>query len=305
MGVSSGLEALSVPISLLSEMWNQIAAQISRVTGQPFQGTHRRSVGGGSINQAYALSDDKQAYFVKVNQSSQIAMFEAEAYGLQQIADTQTIRVPRSLCCGTEGNSAYIVLEWLDLGYGDHQAWEGMGRNLASLHRITSSRGFGWERNNTIGSSPQVNPWTASWDEFFTEHRIGYQFQLAEQRGGHFPNQARLLATIPKILAGHKPLSSLVHGDLWSGNAAVTQRGEPVIFDPATYFGDREVDIAMSQLFGSFPANFYSAYNEAFPLEPGYQRRKTLYNLYHILNHFNQFGGSYEHQANQMIAILL
>ena len=286
-------------------MWEQIAGQISQVTGKPFQPNHRRSVGGGSVNQAYSLSEGDRAYFVKLNQASQIAMFEAEALGLRQIFASKTIRVPEPICWGTAEKSAYIVLEWLDFGYGDHQAWEEMGRNLAAMHRVISDQGFGWERNNTIGFIPQLNPWTANWVDFFIEQRLGYQFQLARQRGGQFPQQDRLLSAVPEILRGHDPQPSLVHGDLWTGNAAVTQSGEPVIVDPATYFGDREVDIAMSQLFGSFPANFYSAYNEAFPLEEGYGRRKTLYNLYHIINHFNQFGGSYEYQANQMIASLL
>jgi fructosamine-3-kinase len=285
-------------------MWNQIALHISQATGRPFQLSHRRSVGGGSINQAYVVSEGERAYFVKLNQASRVAMFEAEALGLRQMADSQTIRVPIPICWGVAAQSAYIVLESLDLGYGDQQAWEAMGRKLAAMHRVTSDR-FGWDQNNTIGFIPQINTWTSDWVEFFTQHRLGYQFQLANRRGGHFPKQKELLATVPEILAGYNPQPSLVHGDLWTGNAAVTKQGEPVIFDPATYFGDREVDIAMSELFGSFPANFYQAYNEAFPLEPGYSQRKILYNLYHILNHFNQFGGSYEYQANQMIASLL
>jgi fructosamine-3-kinase len=286
-------------------MWEQIAERISQVTGTEFRPEHRRSVGGGSINQAYALSEGDRAYFVKLNQASQVGMFEAEALGLRQIFDSKTIRVPEPICWGTVGNSAYIVLEWLDLGYGDHQAWEEMGHNLAAMHRVTSRKGYGWEQNNTIGSTPQINTWTTDWVKFFTEHRLGYQFRLASRRGGHFPQQGRLLEAVPDILEGHHVQPSLVHGDLWTGNAAVTKLGEPVIVDPATYFGDREVDIAMSQLFGSFPPNFYSAYNEAFPLEEGHGRRKTLYNLYHIINHFNLFGGSYEYQANQMIASLL
>lgn len=286
-------------------MWDEIAEQISQKTGEPFQVEHRRSVGGGSVNQAYAVSKGDRSYFVKLNQADRLDMFAAEALGLQQIFDTHTICVPQPICWGTAGNSAYIVLEWLDIGYGDHQAWEEMGRNLAALHQVTSDRGFGWERDNTIGFIPQINTWTESWAEFFTTHRLGYQFQLARQRGGRFPLQERLLAAVPEILAGHHPQPSLVHGDLWTGNAAVTVQGEPVILDPATYFGDREVDLAMSQLFGSFPPNFYSAYNEALPLESGYKTRKILYNLYHILNHFNQFGGSYEQQANQMISSLL
>ena len=302
-----------------AEMWDQITANIRQVTGQDFQGSHLRPVGGGSINQAYALSDreadrdanrDRQAatplaYFVKINQANRIAMFEAEALALSQIAATKSIRVPHPVCWGTVDGSAYIVLEWLDFGYGDHQAWEEMGRNLAALHRVTHPHSFGWEQPNTIGSTPQINSWKTSWLEFFTEHRLSYQFQLSHRKGGRFPQEEKLLAALPEILAGHEPQPSLVHGDLWSGNAAITQQGEAVIFDPAAYFGDREVDIAMTQLFGSFPANFYSAYNEAFPLLTGYPQRRILYNLYHVLNHFNLFGGSYESQANQMIQSLL
>ncbi len=286
-------------------MWSQIAATISQVTNQPFQVEHRRSVGGGSINQAYAISSNDRTYFVKLNQPSKVAMFEAEALGLRQMAESQTIRVPYPFCWGVTDQAAYIVLEWLDLGHGNQQSWAKMGQNLAAMHRVTSDRGFGWQQNNTIGETPQINTWTANWIDFWCEHRLGYQFRLANRRGGHFPKQDQLLAAIPDLLTGHDPQPSLVHGDLWSGNAAVTKQGEPVILDPATYFGDREVDLAMSELFGSFPASFYQAYNAAFPLESGYAQRKILYNLYHILNHFNLFGGSYEYQANQMIGTLL
>jgi fructosamine-3-kinase len=286
-------------------MWNRIAEEISQTTGKVFQKSQRRPVGGGSVNQAYALTNGSQSYFVKINQATRIAMFEAEALGLKQIASTRTIRVPEPICWGTVDGSAFIVLEWLDLGYGTHRSWEEMGQRLAAMHQVSSDRGFGWDQQNTIGFMPQVNPWTSNWTVFFTEHRIGYQFQLAQRRGGNFPNKERLLAAIPELLAGHHPQSSLVHGDLWSGNAAVTKLEEPVILDPATYFGDREVDLAMTELFGGFPNEFYRAYDKAFPLESGYERRKTLYNLYHIVNHFNQFGGSYEGQANRMIASLL
>jgi fructosamine-3-kinase len=296
-----------------SRMWNHVTTHIQQATGQNFQGNHRRPVGGGSINQAYVLSDGDRrtsaaptlAYFVKVNDASRVAMFEAEAIALQQIAATHSIRVPQPICWGMVENTAYIVLEWLDLGYGDHQAWESMGRNLAAMHQVSHRQGFGWQQNNTIGSTPQINTWKTSWLEFFGEHRLGYQLQLARRKGGRFPQQEPLLAALPRLLAEHQPQPALVHGDLWSGNAAVTQQGEAVIFDPAAYFGDREVDIAMTQLFGSFPPNFYSAYNEAFPLPPGYSQRRTLYNLYHVLNHFNLFGGTYEAQANQIIDSLL
>ncbi|WP_346289815.1 fructosamine kinase family protein [Sphaerothrix gracilis] len=286
-------------------MWNAIAQQISQKIGQPFEVRDRRSVGGGSINQAYAISDGEQTFFLKLNQASQVAMFEREALGLKEIADSHTIRAPRPLCWGTADSSAYVVMEWLDLGAGNNQAWQKMGQQLAAMHRVESDRGFGWHQNNTIGSTPQPNPWTADWLAFYQEHRLHYQFQLAKRRGGHFPQAGALLSALPELLAGHDPRPALVHGDLWSGNAAITAAGEPVLLDPAVYYGDREVDIAMSELFGGFPAAFYQSYNEAYPLESGYSRRKVLYNLYHILNHFNLFGGGYGAQASRMIDQLL
>ncbi len=284
-------------------MWTQIAQHISQATGQSFSAQNQRSVSGGCINQGYAVSDGKFSYFVKLNQAAQVAMFEAEALGLKQMLQTATIRVPKPICWGVAGSSAYIVLEWLELG-GNTNSWLEMGRKLAAMHRATSDRGFGWSQNNTIGSTPQINTWNADWAEFYARHRLSYQFQLAKRRGGHFPQQDQLLAAIPQLLA-HQPLPSLVHGDLWGGNAAFTISGEPVIFDPATYYGDREVDMAMTELFGGFPAAFYLGYNEAFPLDSGYERRKTIYNLYHILNHFNLFGGGYASQANRAIAQIL
>lgn len=286
-------------------MWTEIAQHISQVAGNEFVVNSRRAVGGGCINQCYAVADSDRTYFVKLNQASQVAMFEAEARGLQQMLDTATIRVPQPIAWGVASSSAYIVLEWLDLGRGGNtQAWEEMGRQLAAMHSRSNSKAFGWEQNNTIGSTPQINTWTTDWVEFYAKHRLGYQFQLAKRRGGHFPQQEKLLAAIPQLLV-HQPQPSLVHGDLWGGNAAFTTAGEPIILDPATYVGDREVDIAMTELFGGFSAAFYRGYNELFPLDPGYESRKTLYNLYHILNHFNIFGGSYESQANQMIQQIL
>ena len=284
-------------------MWTEIEAHISQVTGEKFYSSQRGSVSGGCINQGYAVSDGQRTYFVKLNQASQVSMFEAEALGLQQMFQTDTIRVPKPICWGIAGNSGYLVLEWLEIGGGNTESWEQMGRMLAAMHLTTSSLGFGWDMNNTIGSTPQINTWTANWAEFYAKYRLLYQFQLARRRGGDFPQEKELLAAIPELLT-HQPQPSLVHGDLWGGNAGCTV-SEPIIFDPATYFGDREVDIAMTELFGSFPAAFYHGYNEVWRLDEGYERRKTLYNLYHILNHFNLFGGGYAAQANRMISQVL
>jgi len=292
-------------------MWTKIDADISQVTGKKFENQSRRSLSGGCINQGYAISNGdgkanargERTYFVKLNQAELIAMFEAEALGLQEMLQSNSIRVPKPICWGIADNFSYIVLEWLEMNQGNSKCWEEMGRKLAAMHQTTSSQGMGWKINNTIGSTPQINTWTADWAEFYTQHRLLYQFELAIRRGGNFPQQERLLAAIPELLS-HQPQPSLVHGDLWGGNAGCSV-SEPVIFDPATYFGDREVDIAMTELFGGFPAAFYRGYNEVFPLDAGYEQRKTIYNLYHILNHFNLFGGGYASQANRMIDVIL
>ena len=286
-------------------MWKEIAAKIAQTTGKPFEIITHRSVGGGCINQVYSVSNGTLSYFVKVNQAHQIEMFEAESLGLQQMYDTQTIRIPQPLCCGIAGDYSFIVMEWLEFGRGDSRAWELMGQNLAKLHQAKGSDRFGWDRNNTIGSTPQINPWSENWSEFFAEQRIGFQLRLAKRRGGNFSDTGKVVAKVKDILSDRAPQPSLVHGDLWSGNSACTVDGEPVILDPATYWGDREVDIAMTELFGGFPAAFYRGYNQTWQLDRGYEARKPLYNLYHVLNHFNLFGGGYEYQASSTIARLL
>ena len=286
-------------------MWTLIAEHISQVTAQPFNINQHRSVSGGCINQGYCLQGDGLAYFVKINQASRLSMFAAEAFGLKQMAATHTIRLPEPICWGISDNYSYLVLEWLEFAQGNSLSWEKMGQKLALMHQTPGNQRFGWNENNTIGSTPQINTWTDNWADFFAQHRIGYQLQLAQKRGGSFPERTEVLLAVLKCLKDHYPQPSLVHGDLWSGNVGVIKDGEPVILDPATYYGDREVDIAMTELFGGFPAAFYRGYNEVFPLEEGYQQRKTLYNLYHILNHFNLFGGGYGTQANQMLRQIL
>ncbi|MEM9543460.1 MAG: fructosamine kinase family protein [Cyanobacteria bacterium P01_E01_bin.42] len=286
-------------------MWKEIAAKISETEGKPFEITSHRSVGGGCINQGYFVSNGTLSYFVKVNRANEIEMFEAESLGLQQMHATQTIRIPQPLACGIAGDYSFIVMEWLEFGRGDSRVWELMGQHLAKLHQAEGSDRFGWDRNNTIGSTPQINPWRDNWSEFFAEERIGFQLRLAKRRGGNFPDTGKVVARVKELLSDRIPQPSLVHGDLWSGNAACTVEGEPVILDPATYWGDREVDLAMTELFGGFPAAFYRGYNQTWQLDRNYETRKPLYNLYHVLNHFNLFGGGYESQASSTIARLL
>lgn len=282
-------------------MWTEISQAISQATATKFSILDRISVGGGCINQGYKVSGSNTEYFVKLNDANQVEMFAAEALGLKQMYATKTITVPQTVCYGIAENSSYIVLEWLYLAGRNNQGWTEMGRQLAEMHREGTSKQFGWDRNNTIGSTPQINSWMNNWSDFFAEQRIGYQLKLAKRRGGKFPESNLVVDAVRDKLANHQPQPSLVHGDLWSGNAAIAEDGSPVIFDPATYYGDRETDLAMTELFGGFPGAFYDGYNEAWQLDQGYEQRKSIYNLYHVLNHFNLFGGGYANQALRII----
>jgi fructosamine-3-kinase len=286
--------------------WNAIAASISRASGKKVDPGTPRAIGGGCINSAYSLREGAHRYFVKLNTADRLAMFEAEAAGLQEMADTDTIRVPQPLCTGTSGGRSYIVMEHIALGGHGSDGTREAGRRLAAMHRA-SRQGFGWDRDNTIGSTPQPNGPQDDWVTFWTRFRLGFQLDLAARNGyrGRLQDQGeRLLDALPALI-DHDPAPSLLHGDLWGGNMGFDGDGHPVIFDPAVYYGDREADVAMTELFGGFGADFYAAYNESWQLDPGYRTRKVLYNLYHILNHLNLFGTGYLAQAQGMIERLL
>jgi len=252
------------------------------------------------------LSDGRRSWFVKVNDAHRLAMFEAEAAGLAALAETRTIRVPRPLLTGVHQGQSYIVMEHIPMGRGSGSALAAAGERLAALHRHTADA-FGWHRDNTIGSTPQPNRWHADWIDFWRHERLGFQLELAARNGYGGALQRlgeRLLEKFPALL-DHAPRPSLIHGDLWGGNLAFDDQNRPVIYDPATYYADREAELAMTELFGGFGAAFYDAYQAAWPLDPGYASRKTLYNLYHILNHANMFGGGYLGQAQRMMERLL
>ncbi|MCW9023208.1 MAG: fructosamine kinase family protein [Gammaproteobacteria bacterium] len=287
-------------------LWETICDQISNVTAESFVMQQQSGVGGGCINTAQRLqAQDGRHYFVKLNTQSKLSMFEAEAEGLHELAQSNTIKVPVPVCTGIADNQAYIVME--DLQLGGNGSMETFAEQLAQMHQCTRKQ-FGWHRENTIGSTPQMNTWCNEWIDFWRVHRLGYQLELAKQKGGSkrlLDKGERLLQDFDVLFASHQPEASLLHGDLWSGNYAFTKEGDATIFDPVVYFGDREADIAMTELFGGFSGKFYSAYENISPLDAGYKTRKTFYNLYHILNHFNMFGGGYGSQAEGMIERLL
>ena len=244
-------------------------------------------VSGGCIHRCYRAAEG----FLKVNDARLADAFAAEADGLTALR-AAGCAAPTPYETGTDGGEAYLLMEWMDLrSRGDFAA---LGRMLSHLHRSTGER-FGWTRDNYIGATPQRNGRTDDWQTFWIEQRMEPQLELA-RRNGHRIDMGRVC----DLLDGHAPQPSLVHGDLWSGNVGFTANG-PVVFDPAVYYGDREVDLAMTELFGGFPPAFYSAYG---PMPAGYETRKHLYNLYHLLNHLNLFGVGYLAQVNSALRLL-
>ncbi len=274
-----------------------IAEQASRAAGLAPART-LRAVGGGDVAAAYQVVTDVRRAFLKIGAIHH--PFDAEALALAELAATQTLRVPRVLARGTAEGAGYLLLEWIDLGNsGD---WDAAGRQLAALHACVQSR-YGWHRDNTIGASPQSNLTSAHWAEFFREQRLRPQFALA--RASRLARLAELEDAACRasdlLLEDHLPPPSLLHGDLWRGNLAFDRNGAPVIFDPSCYYGDAETDLAMTRLFGGFPERFYRAYMVARPPAAGSEGRIALYQLYHVLNHANLFGGGYAAQAAALI----
>jgi len=295
--LTSGLGAVEV---------DAIAAAIAKRSGTSFTPSSVSPVGGGSIHRAWHLTDGVRHYFVKVGAGGTAPMFAAEALALQTISHAAVVRTPTVVAMESTETLAFLVLEHLELAALDQPGGARLGSALAQLHRITGDA-FGWDGDNFIGATPQINTPHRSWPHFFGERRLRPQLQLALQNGMDKALVAKGDAIIERIgglFISYQPLPSLLHGDLWSGNAAQCD-DTPVIFDPASYYGDRETDIAMAELFGGFPDSFHVAYRAAWPLDSGYEARKPLYNLYHILNHFNLFGSAYLGQAQRMIERLL
>jgi fructosamine-3-kinase len=264
--------------------------------------------GATGWGEAWSCVTAKGRYFVKLASGRHAAMLACEADGLVALARTATVRVPQVAAAGACDGMAFLALEWLDLGAGTSGG--ALGRALAALHRCEAPRGpagdrFGWHRDNWIGGTPQANGWCDDWCTFFRDRRLGPQLALAAANGFRVLRQdgERLLAMLPRLL-DHRPAPSLVHGDLWSGNAATLRDGTPVVFDPAVYVGDREVDVAMTELFGGLGAEFRSAYEDAWPLDAGHAMRRDVYDLYHLLNHLNLFGSAYLERCRATLACI-
>jgi fructosamine-3-kinase len=286
---------------------DDLATALADATGRHVADRPGHPVGGGSINECVQWPASDGPLFVKLAAADRLEMFEAEAEGLYELQRAGRVRVPQVLGLGAAGDRAFLALEWIDFGQSTPRTEAMLGEQLAALHRVTAAH-FGWHRDNTIGATPQRNDWTADWPDFFARHRLGYQLDLAERHGhgGRWLERGRALCErVDAFFDGHRLQPSLLHGDLWGGNWATDAGGAPVLFDPAVYYGDREADLAMTHLFGGFGRPFYDAYEGEWPLDPGAGTRRDLYNLYHVLNHFNLFGGGYRAQAAAMIERLL
>jgi protein-ribulosamine 3-kinase len=286
---------------------NQLKSSIEKVlserSGSAFFIEQAEPVAGGSINNAFRIKAGETYCFVKSNSGKSFpGMFSAEKKGLQLLADHNEIKVPRVIHVQDDQEESFLILEYVELVKPDPEVFREFGRGLASMHRYSNNR-FGLDHDNYIGSLKQSNKFHSSWAEFFIEERLAPQLKLAfdnKKIGGSFIRLTdQLFSRINNLFPSES--SSLIHGDLWSGNFMATRDAKPCFYDPAVYYGHREMDIAMTRLFGGFEKGFYEAYNENFPLENGWSKRVDLCNLYPLLVHVNLFGGSYAREAEGIV----
>lgn len=280
---------------------------IRTATGNRFTARDCEARSGGCTHAAASVGDGHTRFFVKFGPTEQLGMFEAEADGLAAIAASGSFRTPAVVGVGTSDTHAFLILEHIALRpIRENTDARAFADALAQLHRSAHEH-FGWRRDNYLGASPQRNAQTDNWSRFLIEQRFRPQFEHARSLG-HGGELQRLggilLERIPALFLEYRPLPSLLHGDLWHGNAGIDDQGRATVFDPAVHAGDRESDLAMAELFGGFPSAFHARYRSAWPPHTGYETRKPLYMLYHVLNHLNLFGRGYLREAERLLVRL-
>ena len=293
-------DILSIPETLRAILARTLAA-----SGDDTPIVDTQPVGGGCISTTLRIITAKDTYFLKWNGDSPPGMFRSESEGLSAIRSTSSIRVPEvfGFMDRTDSEPGFILMEWIECpaaGVPVRKAGSRLGAQLAALHR-GDARGdqvlYGWDEDNYLGVTVQSGCWSEDWVCFFRDRRLQPQVRIAVDRArigrGLHARLETLLSRVGDWLGGVPRQSSLLHGDLWRGNVLWGSQLEPVLIDPAVYYGDREAEIAYTELFGGFPTDFYRAYESEFPCPPGREERRDLYNLYHLLNHLNTFGGSY------------
>lgn len=262
------------------------------------------AIGGGSINQTYKITINKNKhFFCKINSSSKFPyLFQKEKNGLQLLAKQNIIRTPAIIACEENGNEQILVLEWIEQGLKTKEFWEVFGEQLARLHHVTN-RNFGLHEDNYMGALSQANSPSDNWVDFFVQQRLKQQIKMAADRhlldSNHITQFKKLYASLTAIFPEEQP--SLLHGDLWSGNFLCDKKSLPVLIDPAVYFGNRNMDLAMTTLFGGFDNAFYEAYDYHFAFSQMRHEIWDVCNLYPLLVHLNLFGKSYLHDILRTI----
>ena len=282
-----------------------IEYQISRVSQVEFEIISKNSVAGGDINQAFHLVGRDKSFFVKLNRIDLYDMFLQESISLREIESTGAITTPQVVFVGEHQQYSFLVLEYLSLLQRGNISTFAI--SLAKMHQTTNCQ-FGFQANNYIGKTPQINHWNESWGEFFCNQRLEFQIGLLLDKKPTtelFENWKTLKKLLLAYFNNHQPVPALVHGDLWQGNYGFNRAGKPLLYDPACYYGDHEVDLAMLELFADPGKDFFVNYKKIHNVEVGYKFRKKIYNLYHILNHANLFGGSYLAQSYSRISELI
>lgn len=300
--------------------WDELADHLKSSGFLKGDITKITSAGGGCINDSYRIQDSQThtLYFVKFNRAGLRQMFEAEYSALKEMKEmAKTLEsggngqrpvliTPKPLLTGQLDDLSYLVMEYLPLTgrARSRSQWSALGAGLAQLHTIHQPE-FGWHRNNTIGSTPQINNKSDDWVEFWRTCRLEPQVEMARNSGVALAGISSILECLEQFFDGYSPSPSLLHGDLWSGNFGFIESGQyegaPVLFDPASYYGDREAEFGIIDMFGGFDAAFFDAYDSAFPRDEGFDIRLPLYRLYHELNHVNLFGHGYLSSVNQSI----
>jgi fructosamine-3-kinase len=283
----------------LSDALRQAVEAALREAGERSRLVRLVPVAGGDTNHAARAETEERAYFLKWHHNPPPGFFEAEAHGLHLLTDKGTVRVPGVIGLGqVEGGLAFLLLEWIEQGDNGQRAAAArkLGRQLAQQHRVRHSL-YGLESDNYIGMLPQQNERSDIWIEFYRERRLRVQRDLAEEKGYLPPQRAqrldKLMSRLDIFIDEDEVTPALLHGDLWGGNWMAATGDEYVLIDPAVYIGCREIELALTELFGGFPLDFYAAYNEVYPIPPGYSERRELYQLYHLLTHLNLFGEGY------------
>ena len=280
-------------------IWDFIQEKIRKLGYPNFRLESKAAVSGGDINQAFKVQSTQQSFFVKINSDKNFALLEQEFNNLQCLVESACFKVPLPYYVGVYKSSSLLIMEYLNLS--QQGSMESFANSLLKLHNNTADN-FGFKTNNFIGTTPQQNHWHSSWGDFFCENRLIPQFNLLSQKvdvSAGSSNFDSLVKKLPEFLNRHQPKPAFVHGDLWQGNYGFDSVGTPVIYDPASYYGDSEVDLAMLELFGNPGKAFTEHYSRGRGMSAGFPLRKRIYNLYHILNHANLFGAGYVSQSIQ------